>query len=917
MRQRSKLSRLLSLALCLCMVLAMLPALPLTANAASTSKIYLVPNSNWTQSNAWFAAYFFNNGEKWVKMTDADGNGIYECEVPSGFVDVIFCRMNSSASATNWNNVWNQTNDLKLANGNDLYTIASGAWSKGNGTWSKATCDQVFHNMVNGKCTRSGCTAEERTVYFQNNWEWQDVYVYYWKDLGNDKTINNGWPGVAVDYYDKDSEDRLYSVMTVPNDVDGFIINGTNNSNTGTNKKDQTVTITMDDWYDGITYYLDAFTTETDGHHVCEVKDYVICKDFSKEHKYVNDRCSRCDETYCQINGHKFGSGLGKNDTCERCGADSMTIFFKSTWGWSDVCLYEWYEETGIDNGWPGDKMSLYSSSQTGGQSIAYYYIKVPTDIDDVIVSGIKNDGTGVRDQSPNIPKADLYHGACIEMSWDEVNQKNAYNVFDINVVYQCILGHTYGETQYIWADDYSTCTATRTCTRNGAHVETETAETMSYQVQSGTCVRPLIEGCEAEFDASWAENQSTEVTYDVDPNNHIYGSHYVVNQDGTHVFICNACSVPVTEAEAHNHDIVMFAGNCQAVAVYRCSVCNTDITGAVNMDIHPAIKVKFDNGDGTHTEKWACCGTVAGEPEAHMDETEDGRCDGCHVVINPAFLDRVVADLKGKIGLHYYLVLSDDVLADPDAYVEFSLANGPSTKILVSEGESYYDNGEYYVFTYEAAVREMADVVYLQVYANGEAVFAEPRGYNVRAYAMHIMENYQDEKTQNLMESMVNFGAAAQLHFGYDAENLANNFLDAQPDYSDVTITGFDPIRGQGTEKVKLYSASLLLNSETTLRLFFTKDAVITLNGNRLKTTGRGGLFYVDITGIDAKDLDEDVTVVINDGTEEAEVTYNPMTYCQSIQNSAEGAYTNEMQDLVRALYLYNQAANAYFEGE
>ena len=183
MRQQSKFYRLLSLALCVCMLLALLPVFPLTANAASTSKIYLVPNSNWKTSNAWFAAYFFNNGEKWVKLTDADGNGIYECEVPDGFVDVIFCRMNSSATKMSWDGVWNQTNDLKLANGNDLYTIAAGAWSKGNGTWSKATCDQVFHNMSGNKCTR--CGVEGRTVYFQNNWEWQNVKIYYWKPLMN------------------------------------------------------------------------------------------------------------------------------------------------------------------------------------------------------------------------------------------------------------------------------------------------------------------------------------------------------------------------------------------------------------------------------------------------------------------------------------------------------------------------------------------------------------------------------------------------------------------------------------------------------------------------------------------------------------------------------------------------------------
>ena len=339
MKTRSKLmSRLLSLALCICMVLALLPAIPLVANAANAtagSKIYLKPNSNWKSGSAWFAAYFFNNStgkNQWVSMSDSDGNGIYECSVPSGtWPNVIFCRMNPVSTQTDWSYKWDQTSDLSFTSGKDLYTVTEGAWSNGSGSWSTATCDQVFHNMSGDKCTR--CGVEGRTVYFQNNWEWQNVKVYYWK--GN---FNNSWPGESVDYHGEavvDGITRYYSVMTVPADVDGFIINGTNNSNTGTNKQDQTATITMDDWYDGVTYCLDAYTTETDGHHVCQVKDFPICKDFAKEHKFVENVCTRCDVTWCQLNGHVDVDGADEaaaegEDDCDVCGVALMDIFFKN-----------------------------------------------------------------------------------------------------------------------------------------------------------------------------------------------------------------------------------------------------------------------------------------------------------------------------------------------------------------------------------------------------------------------------------------------------------------------------------------------------------------------------------------------------------------------------------------------------------
>lgn len=107
---------------------------------AGQKTIFLKPNSNWIQSSAWFSVYCFNNGEEWVKMTDNDSDGTYECLIDEKYSDIIFCRMNSNdKNSLNWNNVWNQTSDLKLQSGKDLYTIASGAWSKGFGTWSAFT----------------------------------------------------------------------------------------------------------------------------------------------------------------------------------------------------------------------------------------------------------------------------------------------------------------------------------------------------------------------------------------------------------------------------------------------------------------------------------------------------------------------------------------------------------------------------------------------------------------------------------------------------------------------------------------------------------------------------------------------------------------------------------------------------------
>lgn len=97
--------------------------------------LYLVPNSNWKQ-NSRYAAYFFENGEKWVDMVKFTDN-LYACEKQDGFPKVIFCRMNPSATANNWNNKWNQTGDMTI--GTQKYCIIPFDVWDGSIVWSDNT----------------------------------------------------------------------------------------------------------------------------------------------------------------------------------------------------------------------------------------------------------------------------------------------------------------------------------------------------------------------------------------------------------------------------------------------------------------------------------------------------------------------------------------------------------------------------------------------------------------------------------------------------------------------------------------------------------------------------------------------------------------------------------------------------------
>ena len=134
-------AKILTLMLVLATLISIVGIFAIPASAASQPEyLYLKPNSNWKQANARFAAYFFGNGETWVSMSYDSNNDVYYVKVPTEKVypNVIFCRMNPSASANNWGNKWNQTGDLTIqSNGNNLFTIPTGdVWDGSTSTWS-------------------------------------------------------------------------------------------------------------------------------------------------------------------------------------------------------------------------------------------------------------------------------------------------------------------------------------------------------------------------------------------------------------------------------------------------------------------------------------------------------------------------------------------------------------------------------------------------------------------------------------------------------------------------------------------------------------------------------------------------------------------------------------------------------------
>ena len=265
---------------------------------------------------------------------------------------------------------------------------------------------------------------------------------------------------------------------------------------------------------------------------------------------------------------------------------------------------------------------------------------------------------------------------------------------------------------------------------------------------------------------------------------------------------------------------------------------------------------------------------------------------------------------LNGIINVNFYADIAEGV----DAKVVFTI-NGQALEQHISEATI---NKGLYVFSCEMAAKQMADEITAQIYVDSEPV-GEPATYSVRQYCENKLENADTKETlKNLLVAMLNYGTAAQDYFAYHTDDPANSILtDTQKQMAPVYTTDLEAFTMSisGTDAgIAKNGASLLLEADTIIRYrvqlnegyaiedytFQYGDQVLT----PVADPDDSSVYYVDIAGIAAKDLDKMYPITVGG----LRISYGPMSY---VQRQLDKATT---RNVVTALYHYNQMANAYF---
>ena len=311
-----------------------------------------------------------------------------------------------------------------------------------------------------------------------------------------------------------------------------------------------------------------------------------------------------------------------------------------------------------------------------------------------------------------------------------------------------------------------------------------------------------------------------------------------------------------------------------------------------------------------------------------HQDADNDGKCDDCGAIIDGigAKLAGYSLSLTGNIGVNFYMELSNKIIADKDAYMQFTLPNGTITKVPVSAAQTnttIKEGTTYYKFPCEVSSYEMTQDIKAQMF-DGNGKCGKEYTYTVRDYAQYLIDHvdlYQD--AYPFAVAMLNYGACSQKYFNKAVDDLANKYLndDEQeiPDRFDGYIDNFVANKAENKVLGQFAGLSMVLKSETTLNIFYEpKEGIdvsklnFIVDGKEITPVKRGQYYILSLENIKANELGNSKKFTVTDGTNTLSGDYCAMMYCYQVLQAQEGTYEDALVTLVKAFSNYAYTAQS-----
>lgn len=284
---------------------------------------------------------------------------------------------------------------------------------------------------------------------------------------------------------------------------------------------------------------------------------------------------------------------------------------------------------------------------------------------------------------------------------------------------------------------------------------------------------------------------------------------------------------------------------------------------------------------------------------------------------------------INGNFDLKYYIDLSKEAANDTDAYIEFKVGD------RVQKVKQRETSNGHYVYTCEVPVAQIGDKVTATLHYKDKSYALTQ--YSVKDYLNTIVQN-KDKKEEygkavDFASAILNYGARAQLYFGYKTDSLVNSAL------PDAEIKKVDSILAQDIKKAitnkengvlenndfKYYGASLVCKSDTGMKLYFENKNSLSLKEiekkydisvkdckKQVSKSINGNMICITINDLNATELDDNFVVQITNkqnSSQSMSVSTSPYIYIKKSMDSGNAKLIN----LSKALYWYSQKAIEY----
>ena len=447
----------------------------------------------------------------------------------------------------------------------------------------------------------------------------------------------------------------------------------------------------------------------------------------------------------------------------------------------------------------------------------------------------------------------------------------------------------TYTYTGLTWSDDNSSATATFTAGEGGF------IQTVNATVTSTTTAATCTAAGKTVYTATIAASESP---------------------DGEAHSITKEVEIPAT---GHDWEFKGFTwtaaeGGYNAVANYTCKndAAHTDTVDAT---------VTMDEGTGSDAGYYVYTASVTAENSLDKQAHSDTRKEEMLPIrfATSISLDEQIA-LNAYIGqLPKTAALSEftaKVYSGDEEIASVSFTELKGYELTPPGGvKSWY----YFLKIAELPAKCMPDEYVVKVFRNGTEVAQET--YSIRGYCESRLEEGSgaSDKNKLLCRATLTYGAEAQKHFKYKADDLADKNIervaltDIPAEYAvsnDPTLAGISKVGTSGSFESQVY-----------LNLYYVPESGYTIDDFTFKVVFKGeevefeksalssGWIYLQLPSMVAKDLGTDFDITVTNKTTGASATWHrsAITYAY-ITQIGNGSAT--MKNLVKGLYQYYLAA-------